>query len=360
MINCKYPWTGMVIDPQGRITLCCHMHGQPRIFQKKITEVDSLLDFFNGEEYAAIRKEFEEDTWRKVPECHHCRRIYDDGRYVSVVQSQQFEPSLNKLQFLEFTTSNVCNQSCIMCSSKFSNQWIKIDHLFDRQIKPWESEKETYIFNDKDIDKIIECLPNLKKLMIKGGEPFVDMRNLKIIRKFLEVNESGKICIVTNGSKIPEGYMDCLFRHPEKFEIHSSVDAIGKRYEWIRGTPFEKTDDTLKRLYNETGIKSMLCPTISAYNINNTTELVDWARNAEYIEPNDVNKPIRKWYKNDIVWPQWAAPRKVYSQEELNKADLPFPMISDFNKNIYELHMKYTKAMNGVRGFDIDIWNNMN
>ncbi len=361
----------MIVDPQGRLTLCCHMHGQPRIFQKKITDVDSLLDFFDGEEYAAIRKEFEEDTWRKVPECKHCRRCYDDGRYVSVNHSQQFDTSLNKLQFLEFTTSNVCNQSCIMCNSQFSNQWTKIDHLFGFNKHSWEkkyswadkndvSRQETYIFNDKDVNKIIECLPDLKILMIKGGEPFVDMRNLKIIRKFFEVNDAGRVDIISNGSKIPEGYMDIMFRNPKRFTIHASIDAIGKRYEWIRGTPWKKTDDTLKRLYNETGILPRLSSTVSVYNIAHTTQLVDWARNAEYIDQTQVRQPVGVWHKNDIVWPPWCNPRKVLTPEQLNSIDdLPFPMESEFSNRSFKEFLKYTKIMNGVRGFDIDIWNNI-
>ena len=372
MINCKYPWTGMIIDPQGRLTLCCHMHGQNRIFKKKINQVDSLLDFFNGEEYAAIRKEFEEDTWRKVPECHHCRRCYDDGRYVSVIHSQQFDTSLNKLQFLEFTTSNVCNQTCIMCNSQFSNQWAKIDHLFGFDKNKWEdhqydwagsndaSRDPTYIFNNKDVNKIIECLPDLKRLMIKGGEPFVDMRNLKIIKTFFEVNDTGIVDIISNGSKIPEGYMDIMFRNPKRFTIHASIDAIGKRYEWIRGTPWEKTDDTLKRLYNETGILPRLASTVSTYNIAHTTQLVDWARNAEYIDQTQVRRPVGQWHKNDVQWPRWCNPRNVLTDEELDSIDdLPFPMKSTFNKKHFEDLLKYTKIMNGVRGFDIDIFKDM-
>ena len=353
MINCTFPWTGMLIDPMGYITLCCHISGNKRIFNKHISKIDSLVDFFNGKEYNDIRQEFKEKTWRNIPECRGCRRCYDDGRYVSVIQSQQFEPSLNKLQFLEFTTSNVCNQSCVTCSSKFSNQWVKINHLFDRN---WNEDwvNQTYILSNNDINKIIECLPTLKKLMIKGGEPFADIRNYKVIKNLFKVNNECKVHIVTNGSLIPEKYMDIMFKNPKRFLIFSSIDAIDKTYEWIRGTSWEKTDDTLRELYEQTGIKSRLVPTLSAYNMNTTTELIDWARNAEYI--NDESElPINRWYKNDITWPEWAAPRKVFTQEQIDSIDdLPYPLISDFSKEAYEEYIKYTKVMNKIRGFNIN------
>tara|TARA_B100000287_G_scaffold392803_1_gene405502 strand:+ start:237 stop:1349 length:1113 start_codon:yes stop_codon:yes gene_type:complete len=361
--NCTYPWTGILIDPTGMIKLCCLMNSKSRLFNKHISEVDSLIDFFNGKEYKEVRKEFEEKTWRNVKECGSCRRIYDDGRYCSVIESQSYDPTINKLQFLEFTASNICNQSCVMCSSKFSNQWIELDKLFDDP----RHRSNLHTLSDKDIDKICDCLKDLKKLVIKGGEPFADLRNYKILKKLFETNKTSEVHIVTNGSIIAEKYMKILSNNAKKKDgwpriyIFASIDAVGKRYEWIRGTPWEKTNNTLKKLYEKTGIKSQLVPTMSVYNINSTSELIEWAKNSEYIDDNpggwDGEIP---WYKNDVTWPEWADPRKVFKQEEIDTVkDLPFPLKSNFDEYIYKQHLKYTKIMNNIRGFDIDIWGDM-
>ena len=55
-----------------------------------------------------------------------------------------------KVQYLEYTTSNVCNQKCVMCSSKFSTQWADIESIFGRKSYPTQS------LSDKSIDKIIK------------------------------------------------------------------------------------------------------------------------------------------------------------------------------------------------------------
>jgi len=358
MNNCTFPWTGILIEPQGYITLCCNMWSRNRIFNKHISEIDSLIDFFNGKEYNDIRKEFDEKTYINIPECFKCREDKALDRWAVVDKSQEYDPHINKIQFLEFTTSNVCNQSCVMCSSQYSNQWLKINSLFDR---PYDDK--TYILTDKDINKICECLTDLKELQIKGGEPFADIRNYKILKKLFEVNDECIVRIITNGSLIPEKYMDLIFKNPKRFIISSSIDAIGKRYEWIRSTSWEKTDNTLKELYYQTGVKSQVNPVVSAYNLSAMTSLNNWAINAEYIGGshesfNELSKFYNKY--NEVNFPSWACARKVFTQEQIDTiTDLPWPIISEYNDNAYNDYVKYTQVMNKVRGFDIDIWNDM-
>jgi uncharacterized Fe-S cluster-containing radical SAM superfamily enzyme len=343
----------MVIDPQGYITLCCLMEGKKRIFNKHISQVDNIINFFNGKQYNDIRIEFEEKTFKNISECHFCKKTIDNGRFCPAIASQQFDPSINKLQYLEFNTSNVCNQQCVTCSSKFSNQWIKINPLFDRY------DDTTYILTDKDINKICDALTDLKELQIKGGEPFADIRNYKIIKKLFEVNDECMIQIITNGSLISEKYMDLIFRNPKRFWISASIDAVGKRYEWIRGTPWEKTNQTLKELYYQTGVKPTITPILSSYNINSTTSLDNWASESEWIDI-EATKSIGGYYKNLVHGPDWCNPKKVFTQKQINTIkDLPFPIKSEYNKHTFERHIKYTEVMNKVRGFEIDIWNDM-
>jgi hypothetical protein len=342
----------MLIDPKGYITLCCQMSGQNRIFNKHISQIDNLLDFFNGQEYNDIRIEFEEKTWKNIPECHRCVEKHNDKVWCTVDHSLDFNPNINKLQYLEFTTSNVCNQTCVMCSSYFSNQWNKINLHFNRN---WNDN--TYILSDNDIDKICESLTDLKELMIKGGEPFADIRNYKVIKKLLEINDKCIIHIVTNGSLIPEKYMDIIFRNPKRFMIAASVDAIGKRYEWIRGTSWEKTNNTLKELYYQTGVKPSLCPTISTYNIYNSTELINYAEKSEWIYSEGGAK---NYFKNDVVWPTWCSPRKVFTQKKLDSInDLPYKIKSEYDPIAFKNNIKYTEVMNNIRGFNINIWGDM-
>jgi molybdenum cofactor biosynthesis enzyme MoaA len=347
MKNCTFPWTGMVINPQGYITLCCVHSSRNRFLNNHISEIDNLFNFFNGKEYEAARSKFKDIDWRNIQECSVCKLKVERGVLSSYEISQQFDPSTNKLQYLEFTTSNVCNQMCVTCGSQFSNQWTPA-----MEIQFGRTADKRHILTDNDVNKICESLTDLKELNIKGGEPFADIRNYKVIKKLFEVNNECKVVIITNGSLIPERYMDIIFRNPKRFQITASIDAIGKRYEWIRSTPWEKTDNTLKELYYQTGIQADINPVLSIYNAAHLSDISNWIKESEYIKDYDK-------CSNQVHYPRWSNVEYVFTQEQLDSIQKPFPLQSKFNEKDYKDSVKYTKVMNKIRGFDMDIWGDM-
>lgn len=337
----------MVINPQGYITLCCMQNNYSKFTGARISEVNDLIEYFHGKEYNAIRQEFKEKGWRNISQCSTCKKLVDKKVWSQHEYSQQFNTSTNKLQYLEFTTSNICNQMCTTCSSQFSNKWTPaIEIQFDRI-----SDKR-HILTDNDINKICESLTDLKELCIKGGEPFADIRNYKVLKKLFEVNDKCKVVIITNGSLIPERYMDIIFRNPKRFQITASVDAIGKRYEWIRSTTWEKTDNTLKELYYQTGIKVDINPVLSIYNAAHLSDISNWIKESEYIKDSDK-------CSNQVHYPRWSNVEYVFTQEQLDSIQKPFPLQSKFNEKDYKDSVKYTQVMNKIRGFDMDIWGDM-
>jgi hypothetical protein len=350
MKNCTFPWTGMVINPQGYITLCCVHSSRNRFLSNHISEIDNLFDFFNGKEYEAARSEFKDKGWRDIQECSICKKMVDqEFSWSQYAASQQYNPSTNKLQYLEFTTSNVCNQMCVTCGSQFSNQWTSA-----MEIQFGRTTYKRHILSDKDIDKICETLTDLKEINIKGGEPFADIRNYKILKRLFEVNDKCKVTIVTNGALIPERYMDIIFRNPKRFQISASVDAIGKRYEWIRSTPWEKTDNTLKELYYQTGIKADINPVLSIYNAAHLSTILNWIQESEYI----IHKSkLSNICSNQVHYPRWSNVEYVFTQEQLDSIKKPFDLQCKFNEKDYKDSVKYTQVMNKIRGFDMDIWN---
>ena len=348
MKNCTFPWTGMVINPQGYITLCCMQDNHSKFTGAHISEVNDLIEYFHGKEYNDIRQEFEEKGWRNIPQCSTCKKMVDKEVWMQYQQSQQYDPYINKLQYLEFTTSNVCNQMCVTCNSSFSNQWTAdMEIKFGRNI----SDKR-HILTNNDVNKICESLTDLKDLNIKGGEPFSDIRNHKVIKKLFEVNDKCKVTIITNGTLIPERYMNLIFQNPKRFKISASIDAIGKRYEWIRSTPWEKTDNTLKELYYQTGIKADINPVLSIYNAAHLSDINNWINESEYIEDNYS-------CSNQVHYPLWSNVEYVFTQEQLDSLHLSFYIKSKFNEKHYKDSVKYTKVMNKIRGFDMDIWGDM-
>ena len=159
-MNCTFPWTGMTIDPQGYLTLCCMIESKKGIFNIHISDVDSLYDFFYGEEYKKIQNDFDLFGWKKMKDCAACQDDKKQNIFTSYDVSQRFDPDLKTLQYLELTTSNTCNQQCVTCGSKFSSQWRKIEHYFDRPAE------KTYSLSANDLEKVLEVLPDLETLTL--------------------------------------------------------------------------------------------------------------------------------------------------------------------------------------------------
>ena len=341
MKNCTFPWTGMTIDPQGYLTLCCMIESKKGIFNIHISDVDSLYDFFYGEEYEKIQKSFDLFGWNKIKDCVACQNDKKQNIFTGYDDSQRFDPDLKTLQYLELTTSNTCNQQCVTCGSKFSSQWRKIEHYFDRPAE------KPYSLSANDLEKVLEVLPDLRTLTLKGGEPFADMRNVQILESLFEINPFCRVVIVTNGVLIPQKFLDIIKKYHYNFELIFSIDAVGRKYDWIRGTPFDKTVKNLELVFN-LGIQVLsIVPTISSYNIRSLNEITEW-HNSLNIECNLV------W--NNIVYdPRWCSPIFTMTQKEIDSVEyLPMEIISQYDHFCKEELERNTKIMNKIRGFEFN------
>ena len=55
--QCTHPWTGITIDPNGWISLCCNTTDE-KMLKHKISDVKSLKDFFVGEEFEYVKERY--------------------------------------------------------------------------------------------------------------------------------------------------------------------------------------------------------------------------------------------------------------------------------------------------------------
>jgi MoaA/NifB/PqqE/SkfB family radical SAM enzyme len=134
--------------------------------------------------------------------------------------------------------------------------------------------------------------------------------------------------------------------------LHGSLDHIGKKYEWIRGTSFNQTLMTIKRIYEETGIKTQPSPTLSYFNILDLKEIKDF-----YME-----YPYTEWFKNRfdeynyVYFPMQMDPIYTRTQEELDtvyeSGMSEKRIISEFNSSLHEQLFNTINIMNKIRGFD--------
>lgn len=352
MSICRWPDHALVIDPQGSLKPCC-MIGKHELHQAvgdmnspdyHISTNNELDEFPYTELNMHIRKSLEKNGIKGTDTCHNCFERIGQGDNTHADAFEWLNPDFVKYEsgtvsYLEFTTSNTCNQTCVMCSSYFSSKWATIDHLFGNE------SFDNMRLSDSDIEKIMELLPNLHILHIKGGEPFADVRNAKILERLAEVNPDCTVWFTSNCSLISKRFMDVLKKF-KKVEIVASLDHIGKKYEWIRGTSFQKTLDMIERLNGEIGVVPKVIPTVSYFNILDMKEINDFYSDLPgvYIGQNGL-----KSY-NLLFHPYEMSYLNTRTQDELDTVG--FGLVSEFNQKLHDELYKKIDIMNGLRGFE--------
>jgi MoaA/NifB/PqqE/SkfB family radical SAM enzyme len=206
------------------------------------------------------------------------------------------------IRYLEFTTSNICNQACAMCGPEFSSKWVSLERATDPTAK-------NYVMPDNNIQQIIDVLPGLEHLIIKGGEPFADDNNLLILEHLNKVNPTCAVKIISNCSNITNSMLEILKERAKMkpVKIIASVDGIDDLYYWIRSTKFDKTIETLEKIYNATNIPMDINITISLYNIYNLIEIFEFFYNRPYIHIVIAADAVQ--------WPRYASPSMLPAKE---------------------------------------------
>lgn len=342
---CKAPFLGLTIDPAGWLSLCCATNNR-EYFSTKITDVEDLNDFFLGEEYDHIRKQMKEEGIGSVSQCTFCRGSLS-GKWTEVnnYNTKHYSEPL-KIRYLELTTSNTCNQTCVTCSSYFSSKWRKIEKHFNRTAFP------SYYLTDASVDKIFKVLPDLKYLQIKGGEPFADKNNLRILKELAAVNPSCELIITSNFQNIPDEWYDALALL-KNIKVGASIDGIYETYDWIRGGNFDQTVANIEKFYKITNIPVIINTCISLYNISVLDEIYNYFKDKEYVDHilfnNLVEHPrhlsVKLMKKSKIIELAPASDKKFNNIRSVE----PLTQEPVFIKGFFQ----HTEAMNKIRGFNI-------
>lgn len=284
---CKAPFTGMTIDPLGFIVLCCNSVDRKNNFIK-ITEVNDLHEYFLGEQYKEWRNKISSQGFDSIPSCLNCTNASKDnlnGEYLRFDQYNISNPL--KINYLEVTNSNICNQICSTCGSFYSTKWQKQE----KHLPEWARHNvKTNNLSDESISKIIKVIPQLEVLELKGGEPFADKNNLKLLKELLRCNPKCQVVITSNFHHISDEWWETLSKL-ENLSIGASIDGIFESYDWIRSGNFQNTYDNIEKFISITGIKPTINVCVSVYNILTLHEIRDFFPDFNVSMSNVVNTP---------------------------------------------------------------------
>ncbi len=270
---CKAPFTGLTINPTHSMAMCCS-DSKFRL-QTELKDISNLKDFFHGPLMSSVREEFRTTPLKRYPACLECHPVEDGFRKEINVYDERFTQSdiveePIKLRYLEISTSNICNQSCVMCSPVYSTQ---LGKLYQNEYPHLNVVKKTAL-SAKDLDNIYSVLPDLEYLQIKGGEPFADKNNYTILKKLLDVNPACKVIFTSNGNYIPNEYLD-LFKGFSAVDANFSIDGYDEIYAWVRGGKFEKTMASIHKYYDTTGFKFSTQSAITAITLSTVVQTVE-------------------------------------------------------------------------------------
>lgn len=378
---CVAPFSGLTVNPTGSLVLCCNSTHLPL---GHISKVDSLQQFYNSEAMEKIRL-LHENKNIEHSICRGCHRDYAQGKHNMMTIFNKFwswhqrnfdtdwhsrKAGLDRpIRYLEYTCSNICNQTCASCSSWYSSKWreLELDFTPEEQQKFEKPPKPIMRLTDKDIDKIIDVLPHLDFLTMKGGEPWADKNNIKILRRLLEVNPSCQVEIISNMQSISESTWKMLesFDHTKtNLYLSASIDGVGKEYDWIRGGNFDETVKNMERWYEVTKRPVQLIPFVSIFNFFSLDKIVDYFTDKPYVKGVVItNLSFFPAYIKVQNLPKYLVDEQVdYYKEKFaeykNNNFYYEPLLRDFSDsqlNLPELKkgFEWIETINRIRGFDL-------
>jgi len=245
--KCLHMWSGLHITPEGYIHLCGISKEQVLGFKPPhIDDIEKLQDFFNSEYFinyrnikvkdnkfciACIKRESSQikSLREMMPRKYEKNNVNTNNRYNECV-----------IEHLDVCFNNLCNQQCLMCKSECSSKW----YMYDKKNESSQFKRNPIKYKKwstpDNMRKIIEILPQLKILQIKGGEPLIQEEVKQTLLHIIDKNLNINVEFLTNFQELSEEMVEIL-HNLKKLSLRISLDSSGNMYNWTRGGNWDKT-----------------------------------------------------------------------------------------------------------------------
>ena len=284
-IPCQLKWNHSTVFLTMGTTASCH-----RVTHDPIQIVDGKINFHNIPQKLEARTKMLNGQWPGRG-CEHCKSTEDAGGHSDrmnhlnmqgVYAPPELEQDLNAVNVtptqLEIYFSNTCNLKCVYCNSLFSST-IDNENRIHGEFLHGPKEKfgenvyipgKTEVHSDMELlnIKLFEWLESniksLRKIIILGGEPFLQKETEKLIQ-FLEngLNPQLDLVIFSNltvDTNRVQNWLSRLWQLVEKNKLNNlqvvgSLDCWGPQAEYVRnGLDLKKYTSNFEFMLDQTKI----------------------------------------------------------------------------------------------------------
>lgn len=249
------------LNQDGTIGKCGHMTGAH--------EFENFQDLDTSEWLADVEKKMQNDQWPE--ECSRCETQEsikgESIRTNSIARHNVLYPKHKDYLIVGGVLDNICNSACQSCNANLST---KIGSLETKDYKKINNLDNFYTLPQ---ERILE-------LDVNGGEPTASPNYKKLIT---ELPDSVRIVRMnTNGSRMINE-LEGLLQKNIMVIVTLSLDGVGSVHDYVRWpVKWHRYTETVDRYLELRKRYSLLkldfWTTVSALNINNFSDIIDYAR----------------------------------------------------------------------------------
>lgn len=381
-VFCALPFTYVYVDSLNEYKLC----SDARLSSRINTNDMSILTYFNSDYLKEIRDDMlsgklsekirgtcirciereELGLWSRREKCidDYIVKAYEN-KFINIPTSDTI-----KLKF-----GNLCNLKCLTCGPYSSSRWAhertsqnemniykelkdeiseashekygklyqeSFDYEFEQDVN-----KLNYNFDDVFYHELKLLLKNIRRIIISGGEPFLNDNFYYFLQWLVDNKFSDKLEIIvfSNLTKLPKNFKT-FYDKFKYFTINVSIDGIDKKDEYIRrGTIFKEKDSNIKRVNEYFNLN--FCVTLSILNVGYQSEITNYCSQFNK-KPSFFNVLVEPFYlqinnlPNEVI--DFYIEKKEY--HELYYSELK-------NVNHFKLGIKFLKKYDKIHNTDL-------
>lgn len=241
---CPLPFRHVFVDTGG-ISPCCNTVNNFNI-------AGNIAQYLESDQLKNLQQKFLDG--QKPQECLYCfsqEKIQNKSMRLDALRDYNHEIfSKSKIDFVHYSQSNICNFKCRSCGPQYS-------HVIDQELKKhpeltvYGGQKTSKVLtvDGKNHDWIVNNLPQIKRLLLTGGEPTVMPEVKRIFQRIQSTPDLDiQVMMTTNCSWTDDFWYELIDSMPN-LHVTASVDAVGSAAELIRhGTDWSQVEYNLQWL----------------------------------------------------------------------------------------------------------------